>query len=74
MINGTKKFSYKTPRMRDHIGRLIVPDPPRRVLSYLIRLAVCYITQVWPALVIIATLVIGGVVAYRIWKKHDSNW
>ena len=27
-----------------------------------------------PALVIIATLVIGGVVAYRIWKKHDSNW
>ena len=44
------------------------------VSSYLIRLAVCYITQVWPALVIIATLVIGGVVAYRIWKKHDSNW
>ena len=44
------------------------------VSSYLIRLAVCYITQVWPALVIIATLVIGGVVVYRIWKKHDSNW
>ena len=33
-----------------------------------------YKTPRMRALVIIATLVIGGVVAYRIWKKHDSNW
>ncbi|MBQ9016129.1 MAG: hypothetical protein IJ109_08415 [Firmicutes bacterium] len=43
--------------------------------AYLIKLAVCFIMQVWPVLVIIATVVIAGVVAYRIWKRvHDSEW
>ena len=43
--------------------------------SYLIKLAVCYIVQIWPFLVIIAILVIAGFSAYNIWKhKHDSNW
>ena len=43
--------------------------------AYLIKLAVCYIAQIWPALVIIATVLIVGVIAYRIWKrKHDSEW
>ena len=45
------------------------------IATYLIKLGVCYILCVWPVLVIIATVVIGGVIAYRIWKrKHDSNW
>ena len=45
------------------------------VSAYLIKLAACYVVQVWPVLVILATVVIGGVIAYRIWKrKHDSNW
>jgi len=45
------------------------------VATYLIKLGVCYILCVWPVLVILATVVIGGVIAYRIWKrKHDSNW
>lgn len=34
MMNGTEKLSYKTPRMRDHISRFFVPDPPRRVLHH----------------------------------------
>lgn len=34
MMNGTEKLSYKTPRMRNHIGRLFVPDSPRRVLYH----------------------------------------
>ena len=43
--------------------------------SYLIKLAVCFLTQVWPSLVVIATVIITGVIAYRIWKrKHDSEW
>ena len=45
------------------------------IATYLIKLGVCYILCVWPVLVILATVVIGGVIAYRIWKrKHDSNW
>ena len=34
MMNGTEKLSYQTPRMRDHISRFIVPDPPRRMLYH----------------------------------------
>ena len=45
------------------------------IATYLIKLGVCYILCVWPVLVILATVVTGGVIAYRIWKrKHDSNW
>ena len=45
------------------------------IATYLIKLGVCYILCVWPELVILATVIIGGVIAYRIWKrKHDSNW
>ena len=45
------------------------------IATYLIKLGVCYILCVWPVLVILATVVIGGVIAYRIWKrKSDSNW
>ena len=45
------------------------------VSAYLIRLAVCYFVQALPVLIIVATLIIVGIVAYRIWKrKHDSNW
>ena len=45
------------------------------IATYLIKLGVCYILCVWPVLVILATVLIGGVIAYRIWKrKHDSNW
>ena len=45
------------------------------ISAYLIRLAACYIVQALPIIIIVATLVIVGIVAYRIWKrKHDSNW
>ncbi len=45
------------------------------VSAYLIRLAACYFVQALPVLIIVATLIIVGIVAYRIWKrKHDSNW
>lgn len=43
--------------------------------AYLIRLAACYIVQALPVIIIVVTLIIVGIVAYRIWKsKHDSNW
>ncbi len=45
------------------------------ISAFLIKLGVSYILCVWPVLVIIATVVLGGVIAYRIWKrKHDSRW
>lgn len=43
--------------------------------AYLIKLGACYLTQVWPVIVILATLLIIGVIIYRYWKrKNDSNW
>ena len=43
--------------------------------AFLIRLAACYIVEALPIIIIVATLVVVGIVAYRIWKKkHDSNW
>lgn len=43
--------------------------------AYLIKLGVCYIAQVWPVLVILATIILVGVIIYRIWKRHhDSKW
>ncbi len=43
--------------------------------AYLIKLGACYISQVWPVLVILATLILAGVIIYRIWKRHhDSKW
>lgn len=45
------------------------------IASYLIRLGVCYIVQVWPVLAIIATLILTGILIYRIWKKHnETKW
>ncbi len=45
------------------------------ISAYLIRLAACYFMQALPVLVIIATIVLIGILVYRIWKrKHDSNW
>ena len=43
--------------------------------AFLVKLGVCYLLCVWPALLIIATVVIGSVIAYRIWKRNrDSDW
>ena len=45
------------------------------ISAYLIRLAACYFVQALPVLAIIATIVVTGILVYRIWKrKHDSNW
>ena len=43
--------------------------------AFLIKLALCWLYAVWPILVVIATVVAVGVVAYRIWRrKRDSGW
>ncbi len=43
--------------------------------AYLIRLAACYIVDALPIIIIIVTLVVVGIVLYRIWKrKHDSDY
>ena len=42
--------------------------------AFLIKLALCWLYAVWPILVVIATVVAVGVVAYRIWRrKRDSE-
>lgn len=45
------------------------------IAAYLIRLGVCFLSQVWPAIVIIVTLILTGIIAYRLWKKkNDTKW
>lgn len=40
--------------------------------AFLLRLGVCYLKEIWWALLIIAILVIGGSFLYRLWKR--SHW
>lgn len=45
------------------------------IAAYLIKLGVRFISQVWPVIVIIATLILTGIVIYRLWKrKNDTKW
>jgi uncharacterized membrane protein YqgA involved in biofilm formation len=36
---------------------------------FLIKLAVCWLMEIWWVLLIIAALAIGGVIGWRIWKN-----
>lgn len=61
----TETLAGKAPGIRRHTG----------ALGLLIKLALCWLYAVWPILVVIATVVAVGVVAYRIWRrKRDSGW
>ena len=44
------------------------------IATYLIKLGVCYILCVWPVLVILATVVIGGVISSRINSRTGRTW
>jgi len=39
----------------------------------LLRLGVSYILEIWPVLVILAVVIVGIVVGYRIWK-NKAGW
>ena len=41
--------------------------------SFLIRLAVCYILDVWEVLVILAVMAGVAVIVYRLWK-NKAKW
>lgn len=40
--------------------------------AFIIRLAVCFIMEVWWELIIVALVVVGGLALYRIWKHKTS--
>ena len=42
------------------------------VSAFLIRLGICYLLDVWWVLLIIGAVVIGIVIACRIWKSEDK--
>ena len=37
--------------------------------AFLFRLAVCYILQIWPVLIILAVVAAGAAIGYRAWKN-----
>jgi len=41
---------------------------------YLIRLAVCYLSQVWWVLLILAVLVAAGWFGWKLWKERHGGW
>lgn len=41
--------------------------------AFLLRLAVCYILEIWPILLIIAIVTAGIAVGYRVWKNR-AKW
>ncbi len=41
--------------------------------AFLVRLAVCYILEVWPVLLILTVLVGGCVIGFRIWRNR-TRW
>ena len=60
---------------RRWLERLLEAAVILAVSAYLIRLAACYFAEALPFIIIVVTIVVVGIVAYRIWKrKHDSNW
>jgi len=41
---------------------------------YLIRLAICYLSQIWWALLILAVLVLAGILGWRWWKDRHGGY
>jgi hypothetical protein len=41
---------------------------------YLIRLAVCYLSQVWWVLVILAALIVAGFIGWKLWQKYRGDY
>jgi len=41
--------------------------------AFLIRLGICYILEIWPALIVLAVVTAGIVIGYRIWK-NKAKW
>ena len=41
---------------------------------YLIRLAVCYLSQVWWVLVILAALGGAGYIGWKLWRRRHGGW
>ncbi len=41
--------------------------------TFLIRLGVCYLMQVWPVLLVLFIIAIAAIIIYRVWK-HKTQW
>lgn len=61
-------------------------EPPRRMLdrifefcavlalsAFLLRLAVCYLLEIWPYLLAAATIVLIGIIGWRVYKFYHSQ-
>lgn len=58
---------------RNFITRLLEAAFMLAVSAFLIRTAVRWILEVWPALLTIALIITAIIVIYRIWRhKHDD--
>lgn len=40
--------------------------------AFLLRLAVAYITEIWPYLAVIMTIILFAAIAYRVWKHYQD--
>jgi hypothetical protein len=41
---------------------------------FLLRLAICWLSQIWWVLLILAVLIAAGVIAYRWWKSRHGEY
>jgi hypothetical protein len=40
---------------------------------FLVRLAICWLAEIWWILTILCAIAIGGIIGWRVWK-HKGNW
>ena len=41
---------------------------------FLIRLGICYLSQIWWVLLILFVLLIAGLFGWHWWKEHHGGW
>jgi hypothetical protein len=55
------------------ITRILEFTAALALAAFLIRLAVNYILEIWPVLIILAIVIAGSMIGYRIWK-NKAKW
>jgi hypothetical protein len=54
------------------IARLLEFAAMFALSMYLIKLGVCYLSEVWWILLILAALAVGGYAVYRLWRNRGT--